>query len=63
MRCLRKTGDKTGPERGRMCEAVGKHNIREYAVTYNDDLVRGKVGEGGKCGGCASIRRLQCAVE
>jgi hypothetical protein len=46
-----------------VCEAVRKDNIRKYAVTYDDNLMRGEVREGGKCGGSASIGRLGCGVE
>jgi hypothetical protein len=42
---------------------VRKDNIGKYAVTYDNDLMRGEVREGGKCGGSASIRRLGCGVE
>ncbi len=63
MGCSRQTGDEASPGRARVCEAVRKNNICEYAVTYDDDLVQGKVGEGGKCGGSASIGWLECGVE
>jgi hypothetical protein len=53
------TGDKTSPECALVCEAMRKDNIREYAITYDDDLVRGKVGKRGKCSGRASIGRLE----
>ena len=40
-----------------------KDNICEYTVTYDYDLVRGKVREGGECGSSACIGRLECGVE
>lgn len=62
-RHLRETGDEASPEGTRVCEAMRQDNIRKYTVTYDDDLMRGEVREGGKCGSSASIRRLGCGVE
>ncbi len=42
MGCSRKTGDEVIPGHARVCEAVRKDNICEYAVTYDDVVVRGK---------------------
>lgn len=58
-----KTGDEASPGRAWVCEAVRKDNICEYTVTYDYDLVGGKVRECGKCGISASIGRFEWAVE